>query len=226
MPEPPLPPRNLPLAAGPRAPRVEYVQFQDLPEHREYRFRVYGADGSREVRMRIANAAFSARSVRRQDGAEICYRKLLRTVAAGDAPYPDVIRVEEEDLLLYRTEHTPVPKRRTPPPKPPSAPQPEERRPTAYRPRPARVAAPPLPAAAVVPENVGPSFGEGQRVNHAIYGAGVTTSSTRDRTVVIFDRDGSKTFVTALLDLEVLSAPHTWETGPRGTNRPCKVTEP
>jgi len=224
MPEQPLLPRSLPLAVGPRTPRVEYVQFQDLAEHREYRFRVYGAEGSSEIRMRIANAAFAGRSVRRQDGAEVCYRKLLRTVAAAEASYPDVIVIEDEDLLRYRDEHTPVPKRRTPPPKPPSAPAAEERRPTVYRSRPARVA--PLPVPAVVPEDAGPSFGEGQRVNHAIYGAGVTTSSTRDRTVVIFDRDGSKTFVTALLDLEVLSAPHTWETGPRGTNRPCKAPQP
>jgi hypothetical protein len=28
-------------------------------------------------------------------------------------------------------------------------------------------------------------------------------------------------FVTSLLKVDVLSPPHTWETGPRGKNRPC-----
>jgi hypothetical protein len=218
-------PRSLPPAAAPRAPRVEYVQFQDLAEHREYRFRVYGAEGSSEIRMRIANAAFSARTVRRQDGAEVCYQKLLRTVAAAEGPYPDVIAIEESDLFSYRHDHTPVPKRRSPPPTPPAAPEAALNRPTPYRSRPARVPSPRLPVAAVVPVEVGPSFAEGQRVNHAIFGAGVTTASTRERTVVAFDRDGPRTFVTALLDLEVLSEPHTWETGPRGTNRPCKTPQ-
>jgi hypothetical protein len=221
--EQPLLPRSLPPAAATRAPRVEYVQFQDLAEHRDYRFRVYGTEGSSEIRMRIANAAFSARSVRRQDGAEVCYRKLLRTVAAAEVPYPDVIVIEESDLFSYRDDHTPVPKRRSPPPIPHPAPEVASPRPTPYRSRPARVTSPRLPVATVVPEEVGPSFEEGQRVNHAIFGAGVTTASTRERTVVAFDRDGPRTFVTALLDLEVLSAPHTWETGPRGTNRPCKT---
>jgi len=34
------------------------------------------------------------------------------------------------------------------------------------------------------------------------------------------DDDVRRRFVTSLLDLEVLSAPHTWETSPRGRNRP------
>jgi hypothetical protein len=50
---------------------------------------------------------------------------------------------------------------------------------------------------------------------------GVTTARTSARTVVSFDRDGPKSFVTSMLEVEVLSAPHTWMTSPRGTNRPC-----
>jgi hypothetical protein len=208
--------------ASRRAPRVEYLAFQDLAECREYRFRVYGTEGSSEIRMRIANAAFTTRNVRRQDGAEVCYQKLLRTVAAVETPYPDVIAIEDTDLFSYRDDHTPVPRRRSHPPAPPPAPV-VARRQTQYRPRTAKVTSPRLPVAEAAPEDVGPSFAEGQRVNHAIFGAGVTTVSTRARTVVAFDRDGPKTFVTSLLDLEVLSAPHTWETGPRGANRPCKT---
>ena len=42
-----------------------------------------------------------------------------------------------------------------------------------------------------------------------------------DRTVVSFDGDGPRSFVTSMLEVEVLSAPHTWNTSPRGVNRPC-----
>jgi hypothetical protein len=52
----------------------------------------------------------------------------------------------------------------------------------------------------------------------------VTTSSSGGHTVVRFDQDGLKTFITSMLDVAVLSAPHTWETGPRGNNRPCAST--
>ncbi len=59
-PAPPAPSRG-------HAVRVEFVEFQDVDEHREYRFAVYGPYGSSEPRMRIANAAFDARRVLRQD---------------------------------------------------------------------------------------------------------------------------------------------------------------
>ncbi|MFN8092104.1 MAG: hypothetical protein U0599_07790 [Vicinamibacteria bacterium] len=225
MSEEPNLPQSPPAAlALRREPRVEYRDFRDVDGHREYRFRVYGPAGSREIRMCIANAAFSAGRVRRQDGAEVCYQKLLRTVAAVDVPYPDTIPVGEADLLRYRDDHAPAPKRRTQPPKPPAAPEEPERRPPQYAPRAkARPARPPV--AEVVPEAVARSFGEGQRVHHATFGAGVTSVSTPDRTVVAFDENGRKTFVTSLLELEVLSPPHTWETGPRGTNRPCNPAD-
>jgi hypothetical protein len=222
MSEPPSQPQSSPpVQAVRREPRVEYRDFRDLDGHREYRFRVYGTEGSREIRMCIDNAAFSARSVRRQDGAEVCYQKLLRTVAAVDVPYPDTIPVGEADLLRYREDHTPPPKRRSQPPRPPAAPDVAERRPQQYAPRAPKARPTRPPDAEIAPEVVARSFGEGQRVHHAIFGAGVTTVSTPDRTVVAFDENGPKTFVTSLLELEVLSPPHTWETGPRGTNRPC-----
>jgi hypothetical protein len=222
MSEPPNLQQSPPTApAVRREPRVEYRDFRDLGEHREYRFRVYGTEGSREIRMCIANAAFSAGSVRRQDGAEVCYQKLLRTVAAVEVPYPDTIPVGEADLLRYRDDHAPAPKRRSQPPRPPAAPEVTERRPPQYAPRAAKARPTRVPVAEVVPEVVARSFGEGQRVHHATFGAGVTTVSNPDRTVVAFDENGPKTFVTSLLELEVLSPPHTWETGPRGTNRPC-----
>src|SRR5206468_1227167 len=63
----------------------------------------------------------------------------------------------------------------------------------------------------------------GQRVSHAIFGVGVTSSSSRGHTVVCFDEGGTRTFVTSILKVDVLSAPHAWETTPRGKNRPCGV---
>jgi hypothetical protein len=65
-------------------------------------------------------------------------------------------------------------------------------------------------------------LGEGQRVSHATFGEGVTVSSNGDRTVIRFDVGGPRIFVTSLLQLEVLSPPHSWEASPRGKNRPRK----
>ena len=60
----------------------------------------------------------------------------------------------------------------------------------------------------------------GQRVSHAIFGLGVMSSPSGGRTVISFDENGPRTFVTKLLEVDLLSAPHTWETTPRGKNRP------
>jgi hypothetical protein len=82
------------------------------------------------------------------------------------------------------------------------------------------VVSPRLPVAPLVTKSTEAAFEEGQRVNHAVFGMGVTAATTSARTVVYFDRVGPKSFVTSMLELEVLSAPHTWETSPRGVNRP------
>jgi hypothetical protein len=47
------------------------------------------------------------------------------------------------------------------------------------------------------------------------------SSPSGGHTVVCFDEDGLRRFVTSMLEVDVLSAPHAWETGPRGKNRPC-----
>ena len=230
--QPLLPQRVFPAAAAARAPRVEYVDFQDLDEHREYRFRIYGAEGSSEIRMRIANAAFDAGRVRMQDGPDVCYQKLLRAITAGETPGPGVIPIADGDLLSYRDEHVHVAKRRkrTPPPAqagaPPDAPFLEPHRQTQYRPRTPRPASPRAAAPAPATIDAAPALEEGQRVNHAIFGVGVTAVTTRAHTVVRFDVDGPRTFVTSMVQLEVLSGPHTWETTARGVNRPCRTPAP
>src|SRR5512143_531841 len=110
------PPLSRPVSPG-RGVRVEYIDRRDVPEHREYRFRIYGLDGSTEVRMSIANVAFDAGRVRMQDGPDVCYQKLLRAITAGETPGPGVIPIADGDLLSYRDEHVHVAKRRkrTPP---------------------------------------------------------------------------------------------------------------
>jgi len=215
-----------PLLPGPASPasspchavRVEYLDFQDVEEHREYRFRVYGRDGSSEFRSRIANAAFDARRVRMQDGPDLCYQKLLRAIAAGVTAHPGVITIEDVDFFRYRDDHTQVRKRRSWTPSSPAIPAVAPRKKPQYRPR---TVTPQLPAAPLV-TNLEPALEQGQRVNHAVFGMGVTTATSRARTLVSFDRDGPKSFVTSMLEVEVLSAPHTWETHPRGKNRPCR----
>jgi hypothetical protein len=217
-----------PLLSRPSAPepspgrsvRVEYLEFQDVDQYREFRFRVYGPDGSSEFRMRIANAAFDARQVRMQDGPDLCYQKLMRVIADGVTAQPDVITIDDGDLFSYRDEHTLVPKRRSWAPSSPVTPVVEPRKQPQYRARTPRTVSPRLPVAPLVTKAPEPAFEEGQRVNHAVFGMGVTTATASARTVVNFDRVGPKSFVTSMLELEVLSAPHTWETSPRGVNRP------
>jgi hypothetical protein len=216
MPElilPPPPPQPSPE----RLLRVEYLGFQNVAEHREFRLRAFGPDGSTEFRFRIAVAAFAAGRIRLQDGPDVCYQKLLRAVAAGETASLDSTLIEDVDLARYREAHTPAPKHRptsfSSTPKEAVAPR-----------KPPRTSAPRLPVAPTVTNDAEPALQAGQRVRHALFGDGVTTSSSGGRTGVHFDLDGLKTFVTTMLDVAVLSAPHTWETGPRGHNRPCEAT--
>ncbi len=211
------PPPIVPSATSPgRFARVEYLDFRDLAECREYRLRVCGPDGATESRFRIANAAFDGRRVKLQDGPDVCYQKLLRAVSVGDAPSQDVVTVDDMELAAYQVAHTPVKKRRSPHPF--TSPTPA----VVARP-PARVSTPRLPVAGLVTRiHTEPALQEGQRVSHALFGVGVTGAATPGHTKVAFDQDGSRTFVTALVELDVLSAPHTWETSPRGSNRPCR----
>jgi hypothetical protein len=200
--------------------RVEFVDFQNVDEHREYRFQVSRADEPTEVRLRVAIASFVAGGVRLQDGPDVCYQKLVRTLADVEGAIPPVITIDDADLTSYRVAHTPVSKHRSFTPSTTPAPAGPPKPPRTY-------ARPPFAAsranvAPVVTKAPVPLFGEGQRVRHAVFGDGVTSSSSPGHTVVHFDKDGSKTFVTAQLELDTLSAPHEWETGPRGVNRACR----
>lgn len=209
-----------PVQSSPRRPaRVEYLDFRDVPDYREYRLALCGPDGSAELRFRIAASAFGDGRVRLQDGPDVCYQKLARALAAGEAVGPDVITIDDGELASYREAHTRAPRHRPwtadLPAKPPKAP---------FVPR-TRPLAPPAPPPVVAPAtgDTAGGLGEGQRVSHPAFGAGVVTSSRRGHTVVCFDVDGPRTFVTSMVELEVLSAPHAWETGPRGKNRPRKT---
>jgi hypothetical protein len=195
-----------------RLARVEYLDFQSVADYREYRLAIHGPDGSSEVRLRIANSSFDTGRARLQDGPEICYRRLLRAVACGETA-PDVVTIDDLELASYREAHTQVPRHRPWAATLPPRPAPVQR--TPLRPRPPQ---PPIAAPAASPAKQGPA--EGQRVSHAAFGVGVVTASRSGHTTVHFDECGPRTFITSMLDLELLSAPHTWETGPRGKNRP------
>jgi hypothetical protein len=210
VPQSASPPPPVSLAVR-RSLRVEYLGFQSVGDHREYRLASYGPDASVEYRFRIPFTAFGAGRLRLQDGPDVCYQKLLRALADGETA-SGVILIDEADLAIYREAHTHVPKHRARTPS--STPRPPYVPPVAPRPR------IPTPPPVLVVEDKGPQLGEGQRVSHALYGVGVTSSSGGGHTVVRFDGEGSKTFVTSMVELELLSAPHTWETTPRGKNRP------
>ena len=195
--------------------RVEYLDFQNVDEHREFRLRVCGPEGSTEFRLRIAFATFAAGGVRLQDGPDICYQKLMGTVRAGGTVSPGVITIDAVDLASYLETHTKVPKHRSWTPSSPTTL-------ATVPPTPPRTRSPQPPVAPLV-TNEEPALEEGQRVSHSVFGIGVTTSSNGGHTIVRFDEAGPKTFVTSMLKLDVLSAPRTWETSSRGNNRPCRI---
>ena len=203
-----------PPVSAPRTPvrvvRVEYVDFQDVAEYREFRFRVRVLDGSAEVRARIPVAAFGPGRMRFQDGPDLCYRKVVEAVAAAaDNATPETVTIDEATLAGYAEGHKSVQKHRSW-----SSPSPVTTEATG----PADPAAP--PAARVMAATPVPVLEGGQRVSHAIFGLGVMSSPSGGRTVISFDEHGPRTFVTKLLEVDLLSPPHTWETTLRGKNRP------
>ena len=199
-----------PAVASPgRFARVEYLDFRNGPDHREYRLAVFTPEGATEFRFRIATGAFGVGRLRLQDGPDLCYQKLLRAVAAG-VRVSNVVTIEDVDLISYREMHTHAPKHRSGwTPSPAKAP---------FVPRPELLPPPPRPVAPVARNAAKPALDEGQRVRHAVFGVGVTASSGGGRTLIRFDEGGPKTFVTSLLQVDVLSAPYTWESTPRGKN--------
>jgi hypothetical protein len=201
------------------ASRIEYLDYLGEADYREYRLALHSQEGTVEVRVRIPVAAFAANRVLLQDGPDVCYQRLLRMLSAGEAPSRDVIVVDGAELAAYREAHTPAPRRSVTPRSSPT------RAPMTRTPVPEK--RPKLPvAAAPPPAEVEQAFDKGQRVSHAIFGAGVTMASSGGRTSVQFDDHGVRTFVTSMLRLELLSAPHEWEAGPRGKNRPRDANPP
>jgi hypothetical protein len=211
------PVRPTPSLQG-RGVHVEYLGFEDVPDSREYRFAVHQPEGTVVHRVRIANAAFGAGQARLQDGPEICYQWMTRAVVAGASEIAELVTIGDTELDNYREIHIRVPKPRSRAPAPPRAARPV----TPMTRMPLRAPSPP-PAPPPPPPRA-PAFGAGQRVSHKTFGVGVVASSSRDHTIVCFDADGPKTFVTSMLELDVLSAPATWEIGARGKNRPRKTS--
>jgi hypothetical protein len=195
-----------------QAVRIEYLDYRGESDAREYRLAVHLPEGTAEVRVRIPIAAFAANRVLLQDGPDVCYQRLLRMLSAGEAPSRGVIIVDDAELAAYREAHTPSPRRSANPKAPP------KRAPVTRSPVPEK--RPKLPVATTPPPaEPEQTFDEGQRVSHALFGAGVTMGSSGGRTSIQFDDHGVRTFLTSMLELEVLSAPREWQAGPRGKNR-------
>jgi hypothetical protein len=191
--------------------RIEYLNYESAADYREYRFALHSPEGTAEARVRTPVSAFAANGVLLQDGPDVCYQRLLQMTSTGELPDRGVILLDDAGLAAYREAHMPAP-RRSAAPRSSQKRAPVKRAPLPEPPRPPIAAAP--PAAEAVP-----AFDEGQRVSHDIFGAGVTMVSSGGRTSVQFDDHGVRTFVTSMLKLKLLSAPHEWEAGPRGKNR-------
>jgi hypothetical protein len=215
----------VPPAAGPRpVDRVEYVGFESVGEQRVFRLRVHQRDGATtEFRFGIANSGFGAGRLSLQDGPDVCYQKLLRTMAAGEMANTEVITIDEAELASYREARKPVAKHRSRPPMTPSTTPAAPRVAREYTRPPFTPRRTPPPPVAKEPEA---GLREGQRVGHAIFGTGVTVASSVGHTTVCFDKGGTKTFIASMLQVDVLSGPNTWETGPRGINRLRRTPPP
>ena len=197
--------RQTPLAAVGKSIRIEYTGFRNAGDFREFDLAVHNPEGIVRFCVRIALSAFDGRSVRLQEGPDICYQVLLRMMANGDVLHGQTMTLGDAELGLYRDAHAPA----TRAPRPPS---------TEPRPAPVRRAFTPAFRRIETPPAAPPAklrFDMGQRVQHAVFGAGITTSVLPDQTVVWFDDHGQKTFRTAMLELDILSEAGAWELGPR-----------
>ena len=58
---------------------------------------------------------------------------------------------------------------------------------------------------------------EGQCLRHALYGIGIATASNEERTTIDFYEHGRKTFVTHLLEAELVAEAPPKPAKPRGT---------
>lgn len=198
---------------------MEYHGFTNLPEHREYRLTAYGPEQPAEFSFRVALAAFAEGKIRLQEAPDMCFQRLVQLLLLGETAPLAPVTFDDVELASYREAHTVHPRRR-PTSSLPAAASPLPRPPHEHR----MVPRPPQPLPKEVTREKLHSLCAGQRVSHALFGTGVTTEASARRTTVHFDEEGSRTFVSAMVELEVLSPPHTWETDRRGRNRPLETT--
>jgi hypothetical protein len=57
---------------------------------------------------------------------------------------------------------------------------------------------------------------EGQCLKHSLFGIGIATASTEERTTIDFYEHGRKTFVTSMLEAELVSEAPVRASKPRG----------
>jgi hypothetical protein len=85
---------------------VQYLGFADTPARREYQLVAQVGTETRNYTVWIEQAAFTKRKALRQDGPDICYQKLRRTLVESALSGTACIAVTEADLDLYRSAHT------------------------------------------------------------------------------------------------------------------------
>jgi hypothetical protein len=86
---------------------IRYVGFRDVKGRREYELHAQRGDETRRYTVWIELAAFSRGQVLLQDGADVCYQKLLHALAGSDPQASDRVEVTEQDLAVHRAAHTP-----------------------------------------------------------------------------------------------------------------------
>jgi hypothetical protein len=183
-----------PKAAPVRAMRVEYVDFQDVAEHREFRFRVHAIEGPIERRVRVAVSAFAGR-VGFRTGPMSAIRSCSRPWLRADVTSMETITVDEADLARYAEAHTKAPKHRSWSATSPATPV-----------APREHAGTPAPARRPSPSWLFPCSRGGRRPPRGLRPRG-DERADGVHTVIHFDEDGPKRFVTAILAVDVLSTP-------------------
>jgi len=89
-------------------PTLEYLGFRNGLGRREYLLMQRYPAGPRDYTVWIPDSAFAARQVLLQDGPAVCYEKLLGVLAAAEPTAERCFEVTADELLAYRTAHTPV----------------------------------------------------------------------------------------------------------------------
>jgi hypothetical protein len=105
--------QRVPVRSSPPV-RIAYKGFKSEGDYREYTLVAHTPDGECEFQFLISLGAFTDGRLKLQDGPDICYRKLLSDIAAGEPLTSRKHTFVDQELASYRTATAPPPRRMSP----------------------------------------------------------------------------------------------------------------